>query len=455
MANAALILTFVVAAFAYLFPKLWELVGRHPVAFTDLTLYLPAILLGSWAWWRRRSFASAWPVVCCVGLVWIGLAYAGPSQSLRGLLIAALLTIPLPVAALISQQRCWHLCAKTYVLANVAALVLALWFETRVAHGHVASVLGRFGFLPTADGGGRTANPNQVGGQLALAAVLAFILYLSERPQASGAAGGRKKPWQFSLAWTVFLSAGCLLTASRGAFVSWFAGMGLLCVWGTRGQSARQMRDLVAAGAVGLVSVALLMTAGRAMPWDRLESRLTDARSMGTMAGRTQIWRNALTAWKSSPDLIWHGTGTGRADEVLGQFDDHAEEDDYGVLRKNCHNAFVEWGLSFGLLGIVAGTCLGAVVLYRALRLDRRERNVGRLAVLACVVLFAMTAVSYRHPCWMATGSLVLAMLGDPAVRSVPVRRRMTEQTRAESPAAESRPGPRVPRPDLDALARF
>ena len=173
MARFSLQLAFVVSALWFVYPKCCESFGQVPIPFVDLALYIPAVLLGAWYWWKGRSFASSWPVITCVLLVWAGLAYAGNSESDRGFLIAALLTIVLPVAALIVEERSWLLCAKTYVIANAAAMAAALWYEMNGDITNPFYVMNRFGFLWARDGVTQTANPNQVGGQLAFAAVIA------------------------------------------------------------------------------------------------------------------------------------------------------------------------------------------------------------------------------------------------------------------------------------------
>jgi O-antigen ligase len=369
--------------------------------------------LGGIYWWKGRSYASGWPVVLCVALVWISLFYPGNVEKSRGVLIAALLTIPLPLAALIVEKQLFAFCAKVYVWSNAAMVLAALWFESRVETS-LFEAIGRFGFLVTADGNGYTSNPNQVGGQLAFAAVVAFILYLkaSENLPESG---GSKFPDVY-LVLMVLLSVGCMLTASRGAFAAWFPAAGLLFVLGTGNLAMSRLRDLVALSMAGLLIAIGMMVGGQTTPWGRLQERFGDKRALGSFSDRSEIWAGAVEAWQSNPDFVWRGTGIGMADDVLGNFCPMPEEDD-GVLRKNCHNAAVEWMLSLGLVGMLAGACLAGSMVYQMLRLDSQDRNVGRTAMITCVVIFAMTAVSYRHKCWPATGALVLAMLTEPAVR--------------------------------------
>lgn len=434
MARAALALAFAVAGVGFLQMKIWEALGRGPILFLDLMLMLPAVLLGSIYWWKGHSYASRWPVVLCIGLVWLSLFYPGNMEKMRGIYTGVLLTIPLPLAAIVVEKRAWNFCAKVYVWANAAAVVLALWFESRVAHG-LSRIVGRFGFLLTADGSERTGNPNQVGGQLAFAAVVALIFYLKYAEESARGERTARAPNVYLLL-TGLLSVGCMLTASRGAFAAWLPAVGMLVLLGTGQLPMSRLKDLIAVSTMGVLVFVALMVAGKATPWDGLSERFGNEGSRNTMAGRTQIWASALKAWQSDPDFIWRGTGIGMADDVLGQFTDVAEEDDQGVLRKNCHNTFVEWVLTLGLVGIVAGACLAGSMIYQTIQLDRQDRNVGRAAILLCITVFAMTAVSYRHVCWPATGALALAMLTSPTSR-----RRAREAEPDAGTASDPMPG--------------
>ena len=447
MAKLALQLAFVASALGFVYPKFCESFNQQPIPFIGMVLHIPAVLIGSWYWWKGRSFAGSWPVIVCVILVWTGLAYAGNSESDRGFLIAAMLTIALPVAALIVEKHAWLMCAKTYVIANGVGLTMALWYETRGNLANPWIVLNRFGFLWSEDGSTYLANPNQVGGQLALASVVAFIIYLkdytSQEQRASGQVGTNSY-----LGLAAFLSFGCVLTASRGAAASWLVGMGMLVVWGTRSQSLARQKGFAFLMVGGVLSLMFGVMAAGVSPWENLQKRTAEIDSLYSLNHRARIWQDAYIAWTSDPDFILRGAGTGMADEVLGKIAIGAEEDSYGVLRKNCHNSFVEWILSFGILGIVCGTALMASITHKALLLDHGERNVGRLAILCTVLVFALTAVSYRHPCWTATGSLMLAMLsGTPARRGVRGPRTSRSEPSTDIPEPHSkRPGGGGPR---------
>ncbi len=234
MGKAVLILAFASAGLNFIALRIGNVFYAESPLFINVALCVPAAALGAAGWFTTRSFARAWPVVVCVLLAWIGLLYAFEIEKNRGIVAASYLAMALPIGALIVQHRCWWLCAKVYVITNAVALAVALWFEYQAFGVHIGRASFRFGWL-WSDDGMRRSNPNVVGGQLAFAALLAFMLYMREN--ASREANGRSDAAdakRFSLGWTFFLTMGVLLTASRGAFVAWLASLGVVWFWGSR-----------------------------------------------------------------------------------------------------------------------------------------------------------------------------------------------------------------------------
>jgi O-antigen ligase len=459
MARAVLIVAFAAVPHVFLVPKLAELLHVPISRFLDLIIYLPAVAFGVRSWLRTRSFARSWTLLLCVAVVWIGLLHALDAGSQRGLLIAFYLTMILPVAALIDEQRCWWVCARVFVISSVVALGFLTWSEYQATNGRLFACLVRFGSLISMDGSTRLANPNPVGGQLAFAAILAFVLYLKSQSQrmfapSAFSSGTSAEPdfmarnptapdqthqmvhcqgdrfGGYYLAATVVLSLGCFLTASRGAFFSWFAGMAVLVLFGTQHLSQNKLRDVVAFSGMLLAVALLAVTAGSFTPWGHLYERTVghQDQSFASLGSRTEIWKHAVEAWWSDPKFRLFGTGTGTADLVLGDYDDRADYDEYGALRRNSHSAYIEWGLSLGALGIVAAMILASVMVFKARQLDLRQNMASRQAILVYIALFSGTIVTYRHSWWFAAGSLILAMLTDPdAASNATSNRRQTE----------------------------
>jgi len=423
MVRIILAFTVVVASFHFFMPKLGDLLGIEIWRFLGMSLFLPAVVLGARSWWKTHSFGRSWPVILCVLVAWMGLLYAEETESNRGLLIAACLTMVLPVSALIVKHRCWWHCARVYVWSNVVALGLVFWLDQRSCGEVFRWSLTRLGHLMLEDGSAHTTNPNLVGGQFAFGAVLSFMLYL--RKEAAELETGRAvRSDRFSLAWALILSLGCILTASRGAFVAWFGGMGLLLFFGTKKLAASKLRDLTALSGMLLSLAVFLWVAGGVAPWGGLYQRVAGEKSQGlsTLGGRALLWKDAANIWWSNSTYRLVGVGTGLADTALGEVDEKAVVDQYGVYLRSTHSVFVEWVLCFGAVGILSGLCLLLTMWHRAATLDLREGTVNRRAVLVSMLLYSATVVLFRQPGWMALGALVLAMLSEPPAAAVSSR---------------------------------
>ncbi len=388
--------------------------GKSPL-FVVVALCLPAVFLGAASWWRVRSFARNWQVVLCVLIAWVGMLYAFKIEKNRPIMSLSYLTMILPIAALIVEHRCWWFCAKVYVLANAVAMGLMLWFQYYVHGLGKLLTLHRFGALFSTDGAIKLSNPNVTGGQLAVAAVLAFMLYLRSGASISTTKESQANHNRFSVGWVIFLSFGCILTASRGAFVAWFGGMAVLAFWETRTLRFTRQKDFVALCCVLLCATLFAVAATGFSPWQSLQVRFDRTQEVLDACGRTVIWQNAFELWRSDPQYFWIGTGTGVAPEALGQFmglsipgDPRAE---VGI---DAHNAFVEWGLSFGLLGMIVGICFLISLWRRASDLDRREATVNRRAFILCFALASMTYATFYLLTFVVAGALILAMVSLP-----------------------------------------
>jgi len=415
MAKFSLALVMVVSALAPLYPTLSETFGVAMPRILAGSVFLPAMALGAWVWSRTHCFAREWPVVACILIAWVGLLHAGNLADHGGLRFAVYLTIALPCAAMIVENRWWWYCAKTFTLASVVTLGLLVYFEYEARNGVLQWSTFRLGLLRSEDGLDRMTDPNRLGMQFAFASVLAFILHLrGEATERAGSTTARSV--KFSLAWTVPLSLGCIATASRGAFAAWFVGIGMLLVWGTRKLPTSKCKGLLAAFCMLLWVTMFVWASADVTPWAKLQERLggSERAGLGEFGGRTNIWKNAIRVWWSNPEYRLIGTGTGRQRLILGQFDESARTDDRGVLVRSCHSVYVDWLLAHGFVGLIPGLCLLAAMMRRARSLDIQDGTVNRQAFLACMLVASATLDVWGQSGWIACGSLVLAMLSAP-----------------------------------------
>ncbi len=415
MARFSLILAFVMSAVGFLIPKLNEILDIELPGAFYLIFHLPAVILGMGSWCKVRCFAHSWPVVACVLAASLGLLYGAETKSWQGVMIAVSLAAVLPIAALIVEHRCWWLCAKTYVVTNAFVLAAVLWFAYHEEHRGLS--LFRLGWLRSDDGMVVLRYPNHLGSQLAVAAVLAFILYLHAGTKGNQVQSTSNRRGAFSLGWTVFLSLGCILTASRGAFVACFGGMGMLFFWGTRALPSSKLKDLLVVLWLAILVALCLSVAGVPIPGGSLQERFAgpDGSNLATLGNRTTIWKSAYNAWRSDMKYTIRGVGTGRASEIVGRFHEFAKGDGYGIHRKSCHNTCVEWLVSLGLLGAVPAICLLGIACSRARELDARDGTVNRQAILISVLLASMVGIIYSRFDWIGVAPLMLAMLSQPA----------------------------------------
>jgi len=440
MGKLALKLAFFAAGMNFIALKLGEALGARTPLLYVVAMCLPAVVLGTASWCTVPSFARSRLVVVCVLIASAGMLYATEAENHRGFVGLSYIVMALPIAALIVEHRYWWTCAKVYVLGNASALALALYFEYWVHGITMLGKLHRLGFLASEDGAYRLSNPNIVGGQLAFAAVLAFMLYLKNDSQPARRFNGKAaERSRFGLGWTVFLSLGCILTASRGAFVAWLGGMGLLLLWGTRTQKSEKVNDLVALSGVLLLIMAFASVAVGFTPWGSLQDRFDSGSEVITGSGRTVIWQNAFDTWRSNTRYVLIGTGTGVAPEALGRHLGLTQGDGYTPAALDAHNTFVEWGLSFGLLGMAAGLCMLVTVCRKAGKMDHRAGSVNRQAMLLCFCLASMNYVTFYQQFFVAAGALILASLSQPAVRPKATHHRSRQELEFPAPSEQRR----------------
>jgi O-antigen ligase len=430
-ALVALRLAFIAAAPGILTGVLGSTMSMPLTRYIQMVLYMPAVILGVRVWCQGRSFARSAPVLACVLLSWVGFLYASPQWS-EGVEFIAQVTIVLPVAALVVETGAWAMCARTFIYANIPVLAFLFWIEYQKHGLNLFLGVHRFGSIYTEEYDRVITNPNGVGSQFAFVAVLTLAMFLragKSRPQVAGA----RQSKGIGVGWYLVFSVFCLLTASRGAFLSLLAATAMLLLGSVRSQRASRYRDLVAFSIVAGSVLLTVVSSGLFTPWELLSERWQQTDNVASVGNRAEIWEDAYHAWRSDPVRSVIGAGTGAAPVLLGQYNAHTTIND-GYEVRGSHSTYVEWGLSFGLLGLVPGIGLMGAMARRALAMDRRDGSSTRTAILICVGVWAAVSEVHRCPSSLAVGSLVLAMLSErPGSR----RQRRPAHSERGTPAAE------------------
>lgn len=460
LVHLPLIMAVAIGGLAITLRRLGDFCGVEFPEIIHFVIYAPAVALGVLSWLVRPSPLSHWSVVLVMAIPLLGLFYGESSSFSTSAVIAFYLLSGPAIASLIVESRSWRRVARWTVLVNAFVVFLAFYLTYRNYQGSFYHTFVKFGYLPLED---QTfgANPNQMGGQLAFASVLGLVLFFrSGQPNPGGhpplcpKTGGTETLGESRLApgshrglsllfaeqpifaeqptkaviettfslgkadWFVLLAAlvttvGCFMTGSRGAVLSLFVG-GFVVVAGSVGlQPLQRLRDLMVLTVLFLTASLLLTSLLGVNPILRLMERFSgeDVTTVATAGNRLLIWENVIKVWTRDPARLLVGTGTGGADVALGELDPGATLDDSGEFRRNCHNAFLEWLLSYGIIGSLPGILFVTFLLSRAIQLDQSERTTLRTGLLATLFAFAMTAVVYRHLCWPIEAALVLAFL--------------------------------------------
>ena len=366
----------------------------------ELAVYLPVILLSICRWSRSRQ---AWdqPLVICSILVVLGLAWVDPSVRMRGMLMAAGFVTVIPVSQLIRETNAYRLCAAAFIVSSAFNLSVTLANSTA---GY--DPFSRMGTV-VLDDRGRVTNSNQFGAQMAAAAVLAMAFHLASSHRS------RVFPHTMTASRLLAISVigafcfGVFASASRGALAALAVASLALISLGTASGAKKTLRCIL----VIALTMALLTGTGTMEP---VLARFHDSQDVESLGDRLPIWTSAFAAWVSSGRTFFIGVGTGGVDKALVE---HAISDlrprigeDF-IARKSSHNSYVEWILSYGLMGTVLGFALVFSLLRRAWNLDRWDGWAGRRALLLFLLANSMTTVVYRAPYAIPVEALLIALL--------------------------------------------
>jgi O-antigen ligase len=254
----------------------------------------------------------------------------------------------------------------------------------------------RFGYLMDASGI-PILNPNEVGVQLALAALLS--LFLHEKTQ--------RKRW---LILTLAFGIVVFWTGSRSAFVT------LLTVIGVAQVLVHRSRlNWIIGG--GLTALCIIVLFGiRVAPLSVLEERFLAQEELVTLHRRTEIFTPVYDALISSGKNLTVGAGLGGTWKAVGRFASsrsQAEVGEDGVVRLHTHNGYLEWLLSCGLIGALLGLVVLGKLARLSVELDRVDGSWVRTRLLLFGLVFSLTGVPFHQIWWVTFGSLFLA-LNDP-----------------------------------------
>ena len=402
MASWCLILAFVGAGVASLTGILhsWGLPENIP--HLELMWYIPATGLGLVVWKRRTGKDWGAPLLLAVLLPLVGLLWVDPTERGRGLLIAASLSMVLPLSLLIKETRSHLLCVVVFLGSSAMNLLLTLVYSAGQGEQ-----FGRMGTVILEDYG-RVTNANQFGGQMAAATVLTLALGVAlfrlPREQISRSVQFMRVLVIGSVGAFTF---GVVASASRGALSALSISVATLIVFAAINVTKKAVLCCLVIGSMGIFFPGSGVL-------DRVLTRVQDVAEVRSAGDRLPIWESALSTWLANGRFLLIGVGTGGVDKAVVE---NSTVDLFPVVgqdmiaRKSAHSTYVEWGLSYGVCGMLIGAALLVSLFQRSWKADRRDQNYGRIALLTFYLVISLTNVTYRAPYAIGFQALLLAYL--------------------------------------------
>jgi O-antigen ligase len=236
----------------------------------------------------------------------------------------------------------------------------------------------------------------------------------------AGPAQSRPRPlviavlrWTVTAAGTALLSVALWMTGTRTALIA-----GAVVVIGASAYAVRRRRPgkrswrwaIAVLAACGVVSALLVF--GFHIRTATLEA--TSATS-GSLPVRVLMWQAALKTLAARPVF---GVGIGQfPDKVAAFHPDAALSAEFGLIRFNAHNQFLEVAAELGVIGGVLFVGMFAAILWRAWKAFRTGRDPALGGAIAGVVAFLITCLAGQpllynvvaFPFWMVLGVLLAA----------------------------------------------
>ncbi len=381
-------------------------------------IYLPAATLGLGTLFnartRRKSSPSLFLVFLAV-LSCLSLVRVEEAERVYGISYLSNIWLAVPISIFLAERRLVDGLKKHFVIATVVSVVIVLFLTVFASDQFIGSGADlRFGRLVAqTDTGKGGLNPNAFANLLGFSSLL-LLVGLESSEESSAHLPGHSRLFSWAL---LFGLVGALLAAgSRGALIA-FTVCGLLMLIGSTSRSiGNRFRTLSCVVLAVVFAFAVVAHVDEDL-WYTLVDRFdSNVSNVSTYGGREEIWSSALSDLFETNDWRW-GLGLGGVDSFLGsnfriQSSDLSVGAD-GISRLNSHSSYLDWVLSFGLVGLPIGVWLIVKALSGAMKKDLR---VGGLQVLPLVVYWLMCAgvsTFYRDEYWPAAAALLICLVGE------------------------------------------
>jgi len=377
------------------------------IPYPQLLFCAPAVALGIATFLRHTpvSIGFTHPLSLVLALMVAGLAWVDRSEIGRGLLITASALCAFSIAPCVSRYKASWFCIKCFILTSA----LSLLFVSLMSLGDAGfGSLGRFGTLADAEGSFVT-NANDFAGQMALACALCGLGLLTGSLDALFS-----RPLYLLLMFSFALAV--LLSASRSGIIALAITSLAVLIY----SPITQRNVIISSAVIASFAATLLVLSWLSTTVSELTEmalgRFTDD-TISTLGDRVAIWSAAPMIVSQHQAALVIGLGTGGVEKefaAVATTQEGCSLGKDGILRLFSHNTYLEWFLSYGIVGCILALCF-MVHSMRAIHIQRdRDARVLMIVLFVYFNVSSIGTVVYRLPYIIGIESIYLTALLSP-----------------------------------------
>ncbi|MFO8074394.1 MAG: hypothetical protein R6V85_21230 [Polyangia bacterium] len=311
------------------------------------------------------------------------------SELLRGVNMLGLLLFFIPISYGIRFYAIEEQCAKFFVWGSLATVGLLFYAQHFIAINTYGNI-DRFGMLVGLRG--KLTNPNTVGSQMAIAALLTS-LFLEQ---------SLKKSWRYLLTGIFVLVS--VWSGSRTVAIA------MLLAYLYYYSSGRSRLPRLFYAIYGIALLVLFAQYLPLEPFSLLISRMTEIEEIATLGDRTLIFPAFIEVITKNIEHLMFGVGVGGSWRALGETAIHEsiKVGIEGIQRLSTHNGYMEIVINFGLVGTVLSLFLLKEIYARIRENVPVAEKYKIYALMVFVAVISMGTVPFVQDWWYLVAVFIL-----------------------------------------------
>lgn len=211
-----------------------------------------------------------------------------------------------------------------------------------------------------------------------LVTIQIFLLYVALRDRVISTLGGTKFLW---VLWAILVIGIHVLSTRTGLLAFW---IGMFYIFVKQGKTLNIKPHYIIMGLVALVSAAVFIPSLRnriVNTWEDISAVVSgDDLNHKSFGQRWEAWQASRASW--ADDFI-NGVGSSSLNEAMSKGFEKNNTDLNTTNQITPHNQYLQWGLEFGIIGLIAWLLSISIVF----RNNIREKSWSGLLVIGLIAI--------------------------------------------------------------------